>query len=189
MENKAGSGWVANLQHCTRCLLPETLDTIEYDEEGICNVCRQQEFKKERVDWAGKEQEFREIIDEYRGKYSYDCIVPFSGGKDSTYTLYHLVTKYKLKPLAVRFDHGFLRPNVLANTERTMTKLGVSFLNFRPDWKVVQKLMLESLKRKGDFCWHCHTGIFAYPMQIAIKFNIKSFVNIFRMKFWRCRQK
>ena len=38
--------------------------------------------------------------------------------------------------------------------------------------RVVGKLMLESLKRKGDFCWHCHTGIFAYPMQIAVKFNI-----------------
>ena len=32
--------------------------------------------------------------------------------------------------------------------------------------------MLESLIRKGDFCWHCHNGIFSYPMHIAIKFNV-----------------
>ena len=52
------------------------------------------------------------LIEEYRGKYDYDCIVPFSGGKDSTLTLYYLVKEYGLKPLVVRFDHGFLRPNL-----------------------------------------------------------------------------
>jgi len=61
---------------------------------------------------------------------------------------------------------------LLANTERTIRKLGVDFLKFRANWKVVKKLMLESLKRKGDFCWHCHTGIFAFPMQVAIKFQV-----------------
>jgi len=45
-------------------------------------------------------------------------------------------------------------------------------LKFRSDWKVVKKLMLESLKRKGDFDWHAHVGSFAYPMQIAVKFKI-----------------
>jgi hypothetical protein len=54
--------------------------------------------------------------------------------------------------------------------------LGIAALNVditnTPNWNVVKKLMLESLRRKGDFCWHCHTGIFAYPMQIAVKLNI-----------------
>ena len=45
-------------------------------------------------------------------------------------------------------------------------------LNFAPNWRVVKRLMLESLRRKGDFCWHCHTGIFSYPMHIAVKFNV-----------------
>jgi N-acetyl sugar amidotransferase len=83
-----------------------------------------------------------------------------------------LVTEYRVKPLVVQFDHGFLRPNLRANNERTFKKLGVDVLSFRPNWHVVRKLMLESLKRKGDFCWHCHTGIFAYPMQLAVKFQI-----------------
>ena len=80
--------------------------------------------------------------------------------------------EFKLKPLVVCFDHGFMRPTVLANTERAVRRLGVDFLTFRANWKVVKKLMLEALNRKGDFCWHCHTGIFSFPMQIALKFNV-----------------
>jgi len=112
------------------------------------------------------------LVQDYRGKSDYDCLIPFSGGKDSTYTLYYLVKEYKLKPLVVQFNHGFMRPNLLANNERTFKKLGVDVLSFTPNWKVVKRLMLESLIRKGDFCWHCHTGIFSYPMHVAIKYQI-----------------
>ena len=63
--------------------------------------------------------------------------------------------------------HRNSRPNHLKNVERTIKLLGADYLKFRPSWDVVRKLMLESLKRKGDFCWHCHTGIFSYPMQVA----------------------
>ena len=112
------------------------------------------------------------MIDQYRGKYDYDCIVPFSGGKDSTYTLYALIKKYKLKPLVVSYDHHFYRPNMLRNVDKTLRVLGADFLKFRTNWHVVRKVMLESFLRKGDFCWHCHSGIFAYPMQIAVKFNV-----------------
>ncbi len=161
-----------NLKFCSRCLLPETHETIVFDDQGVCNVCRQVEYKQSRIDWASKRKEFEELLNQYRGKYSYDCIVPFSGGKDSTWTLYALVRQFGLKPLVVSFDHGFFRPGTLANNERTIKLLGVDFLKFRPKWQIVRKLMLETLRRKGDFCWHCHTGCFAYPMQIAVKFRV-----------------
>lgn len=161
-----------HLGGCSRCMLPETHETIVFDAQGVCNVCRGQEYKQEKVDWAKRKQELHELIDKHRGKRDYDCIVPFSGGKDSTFTLYNLVVEHRLKPLVVQFDHGFMRPNLRANNERTFKKLGVDTLSFRPNWHVVRKLMLESLKRKGDFCWHCHTGIFSYPMQLAVKFDI-----------------
>lgn len=160
------------LRRCTRCVIPETHETITFDAQGVCNVCHQHVYKQEAIDWCQRRRELEALIASYRGRYSYDCIVPFSGGKDSTFTLYYLVTEYKLKPLVVQFDHGFLRPNLRQNNERTFKKLGVDVLSFRPNWHVVRQLMLESLKRKGDFCWHCHTGIFSYPMQIAVKFHI-----------------
>ena len=161
-----------NLRRCSRCAIPETQETIVFDEAGVCNVCRQHEYKQSQIDWAARAREFAALVDEYRGKHAYDCIVPFSGGKDSTFTLYELVIRHRVKPLVVTFDHGFLRPTTLANTERTIKKLGVDYLKFRPSWRVVQKLMRESLARKGDFCWHCHTGIFSYPMHIAVTFQV-----------------
>ncbi|HJW27033.1 MAG TPA: N-acetyl sugar amidotransferase [Rhodocyclaceae bacterium] len=160
------------MKRCVRCLLPETHETISFDEEGVCNICRQQDYKKDRIDWSAKKRELDDLIETYRGKYDYDCIVPFSGGKDSTWTLYYLMKEYGLKPLVVRFDHGFLRPNLQENTLRTLRKLGADMHVFTPNWKVVQKLMLQSFLEKGDFCWHCHTGIFSYPMWVAIQKNI-----------------
>lgn len=160
------------LNRCTKCVTPETHETITFDDKGSCNICRQIEFKQENVDWDLKKVQLDELIEKYRGKYDYDCIVPFSGGKDSTWTLYYLVKHYKLKPLVVRFDHGFLRPNLEANVKKIQRELGVDFHHFTPNWKVVRKLMLQSFLEKGDFCWHCHTGICSYPMQVAINYNV-----------------
>ncbi len=160
------------MKYCSKCMLPETHETIEFDEQGKCNICRQHEFKKTKIDWEQKRGDFEKLLEQYRGKYSYDCIVPFSGGKDSAYTLWRLVKTFKLKCLVISFDHGFMRPKVMQNRTRMFRTLGVDSIIFTPNWHVVRKLMLESLLRKGDFCWQCHSGIFSYPMQIAIKLKV-----------------
>ncbi|MFM9879531.1 MAG: N-acetyl sugar amidotransferase [Burkholderiaceae bacterium] len=157
------------MKRCTRCGLPETHETISFDAEGVCNICRQHDFKKDKIDWPANKKALDALIEEHRGKFDYDCIVPFSGGKDSTWALHYLVKEYGIKPLVVRFDHGFLRPNLEENVKRTVRRLGVDILTFTPNWKVVQKLMLQSFLEKGDFCWHCHSGIFSYPMWIALE--------------------
>jgi N-acetyl sugar amidotransferase len=163
---------MSELKRCSRCVIPETHETIVFDGEGVCNICRQHEYKQEKIDWPAKKKDLDELIERYRGKGDYDCIVPFSGGKDSTWTLYYLVKEYGIKPLVVRFDHGFLRPKLQENTLKTIRRLGVDVLHFTPNWKVVQKLMLQSFLEKGDFCWHCHSGIFAYPMWVALRYEV-----------------
>jgi N-acetyl sugar amidotransferase len=160
------------MKRCIKCNLPETHETITFDEFGVCNICNQHVFKAGAINWEQRKKDLDELIAQYRGRNDYDCLVPFSGGKDSTFTLNYLVKEYGIKPLVVRFDHGFLRPNLEENVKRTVRRLGVDILTFTPNWKVVQKLMLQSLLEKGDFCWHCHTGIFSYPMHLAIEKNI-----------------
>ena len=164
-------GGFPNLKRCSRCIMPETWESINFDENGVCNICRNSEIKQ-KIDWQKKRQEFVELITQYKGKGLYDCIVPYSGGKDSTFTLYSLVKDFGLKPLVVSFDHWYYRPKILANRVSTQKILGVDCLTFRTDWQVVKKLMRESLERKGDFHWHAHTGCFALPMQMAVRFEV-----------------
>ncbi len=153
-------------------MLPETHETILFDGMGVCNICRQHEFKTEQIDWSANKIALDDLIETHRGKYDYDCIIPFSGGKDSTWALYYLIKEYRLNPLVVRFDHGFFRPGLEENVKKTFRRLGVDSITFTPNWKVVQKLMLASFLEKGDFCWHCHTGIFSYPMWVALEKKI-----------------
>ena len=94
-----------SLRRCTRCVMPETHETISFDEEGVCNICRQQEYKKESIDWTAKKSELMAIADKFRGKHAYDVIIPFSGGKDSAFTAWYAVKELGLKPLIVSFDH------------------------------------------------------------------------------------
>lgn len=160
------------MRYCKKCILPESHETVQFDEEGVCNICRQAEVKHESIDWDERKKMLLDLVDKYRNQGQYDCIIPFSGGKDSTFQLWYVVEQLKLRPLVVRFNHWGYRPLVQENNTRTFKKLGVDVLEFTANWKVVKKLMLESLKRTGDFCWHCHTGVFAHTMQIAVKYKI-----------------
>ncbi len=160
------------MKTCVKCLLPETHETIEFNNAGTCNICVGQRTKKEAIDWDKQKIALDQLVERHRGKYDYDCIVPFSGGKDSTWTLYYLVKEYKIKPLVVRFDHGFMRPNLEENVKKVQRELGCDVISFTPNWHTVRKLMLQSFLDKGDFCWHCHTGIFSYPMWVALEKKI-----------------
>jgi len=142
-----------------------------FNEDGVCSVCQQIDYRDEEIDWGERGKMLNSLVIEYKDKGNYDCIVPFSGGKDSTFQLWYIVKILKIKPLVVRFDHWGYRPLVAENNTRTFKILGVDVLNFQPSWHVVRELMLESLIRRGDFCWHCHTGIYAHTMQIAIRYE------------------
>ncbi len=154
------------MQYCKKCVIPETSETNKFDNNGVCSVCRQIELKQNK-NWTKKKDELVKIINNYRNKNQYDCIVPFSGGKDSTFTLWYLVTQMKLKVLAVRYDHNFLRDKLNKNVERTLSKLSVDFISYKSNFEIVKKIMKESLIRRGDFCWHCHVGISAFPINTA----------------------
>ena len=71
------------MKRCVPCGLPETHETISFDGQGVCNICRGQEFRNTEIDWDAQKLALDQLIEQYRGKYDYDCLIPFSGGKDS----------------------------------------------------------------------------------------------------------
>jgi len=152
--------------------MPDTAETLTFNSKNVCSVCKQIEQKKD-IDWKKRSEDLDKLIEKYRSKdKKYDCIVPFSGGKDSTFALWYLVTQKNINPLVVRFDHNFLRATVQKNTTKTLAKLKVDFIDFKPNFNVIKKTMIESLKRRGDFCWHCHVGISTIPINTAIEKKI-----------------
>ena len=110
------------MRSCKKCLLPETYETIEYNHSQVCNICVSI-GKKDQIDWKKRFLEFEKIINKFKNKGDYDCIIPFSGGKDSTYQLYYIIEKLNLKPLVIRFNHGFYRPVTIENTSNVLKKL------------------------------------------------------------------
>ena len=113
--------FVRELKRCSKCLLPETFPGIRYDEEGVCNYCR--DYKK--VEMHG-EAALEELLSRFRGKgVNYDCIVPISGGRDSAYALHQMVRKYRIRVLALTVDSGAIMPEGYRNIDKVVKTLGV----------------------------------------------------------------
>lgn len=161
------------LQYCTRCCMPETLEGVTFDELGVCTACRSSE-EKMHIDWAAREKQLRRIIEHFKQRAGnhYDCLIPISGGKDSTFQLHVLTRIYGVRPLAVTFNHNWYTETGLYNLQNALEKFQVDHIMFTPHRDLVNKLARKSLPMIGDACWHCHMGVGAFPLQVAVKFNI-----------------
>lgn len=159
-----------NLRLCSKCVLPHTYAGIAFDENGVCNICKQSEIK-EAKNFVEKEEELKKIFEHYKGKGKYDCLVPYSGGKDSSFVLY-ICKKYGMNPLAYNFNNHFQSSIGRENMENVVQALGVPMINFSPDWQVAKKLCIKGLKKNGDFCWFCNSGALATSIQRAVQENI-----------------
>ena len=96
MVKKSTLEEINSMKKCKKCLLPETYETIEFNESS-CNICNSNINLKSEIDWSKKHKELIELVKKYKGKYDYDCIIPFSGGKDSTFQAYYIVRGIKVK--------------------------------------------------------------------------------------------
>lgn len=110
-----------SMRRCTKCILPETFPGIEFDENGVCNYC----LNYEPVQVLG-EQELEKVLSQYRGQGGRcDCIVPVSGGRDSSFVLHQVVKKYEMRALALTVDSGAILPEGYRNITRATEALNV----------------------------------------------------------------
>ncbi|MGE4184035.1 MAG: hypothetical protein AB7E81_03505 [Hyphomicrobiaceae bacterium] len=113
-----------SLKRCTKCLLPSTMPYIHFDDQGVCNYCHN--FKP----WTRKPiSDLEQILGARRSQSgSADCVIAFSGGRDSSYGLHLLKTKYNINPLAYTYDWGMVTDLARRNQARMCGKLGVEHL-------------------------------------------------------------
>jgi glucosamine--fructose-6-phosphate aminotransferase (isomerizing) len=113
---------ISHLRRCTSCILPETFPFIEFDTEGVCNYCRHYVPKNQ----GGRIEELKEILAPYRSRNGEpDCIVAFSGGRDSSYGLHYIVTELNMQPLTFTYDWGMITDLARRNVARVCGKLGI----------------------------------------------------------------
>lgn len=165
------------MEYCKRCTYPgNARPTIILDEEGICSGCRYHE-SRESVDWCEREKMLSTLIEEAkeearRRQNVYDCVIPVSGGKDSTYQVWLLKEKYKMNPLLVAYNHAFNTQAGLRNLENLCIKSGCNLIRYTLNLKSAKKLARIMLRRVGDVTWHYHAGIMTFPIQTAVNYGI-----------------
>lgn len=163
------------LRYCTRCLYPDTKPDLHFDEEGVCSACRSFE-NRATVDWDERRQEFLQVVERYRSKdgSNYDCLVPVSGGKDSTCQVLRLLEN-GLNPLCVTATTDSLSPIGRRNIEN-LKNLGVDYVEVTMNPTVRRRINNLALRQVGDISWPEHVAIFTVPIRIAVQHNIQLIV-------------
>lgn len=162
-----------HLNYCTRCCIPETQEGVRFDELGMCQACQSSEHKM-HINWTKREAQLRDILENAKrtAGNNYDCIVPISGGKDSTFQLHVLTKVYGLKPLAVTFSHNWWSESGWYNLQNALETFNVDHIAFTPNRALINKLAKRSVEGIGDVSWHDHGGVGSFPLQVAVKFRI-----------------
>lgn len=162
------------MKYCKKCIMPETYPGITFNEEGICNFClNYKPFHK----YLGKDK-LVEVLKFGSKTGKYDCVVPMSGGKDSTFILYYAVRQLGLLPIAVSYDSGFQTELAKENMRNACKILRVPYEVVKSPGDVQTKLLRESLlvsQKIGDltdYCGNCEAIIRVIAMNVARAYEV-----------------
>ncbi len=169
------------MKFCSRCVLPDTFPGISFDEEGVCNYCRNTPLPDEKVRKAYLER-FTSLIEESRGKAPFDVIMAYSGGKDSTYTMLMLKQRYNLSILAITFDNGFISEQAKRNIEKMTTEVGAARIIIAPPFDLMKRVFglaatrdiysAKALDRASSICTSCIGMIKSIVLKTALNMRI-----------------
>ncbi|MDH3972739.1 MAG: hypothetical protein OEV42_00550 [Deltaproteobacteria bacterium] len=171
------------MKRCTNCVLPSTFPGISFNDEGLCNHCRN--YRGHAANDAMKlkyENKFLDLLKEKSKESHYDLLMAYSGGKDSTYTLEVFVNRYKLKVLALTFDNTFISDQAFINMRKVCGNLGVDHMVIRPSRKMLRNIFgraareelypAKTLERASTICTSCIGLVKAVILRTAIEKEI-----------------
>jgi N-acetyl sugar amidotransferase len=172
---------------CTKCVMDTTDPDITFNEEGICNHCKQ--YSKQ-MNQLPKGDQAQEMLDDLISRIKnagkskdYDCVIGLSGGVDSTYVAYLVKEKFGLRPLAVHLDNGWNSELSVINMENIVKKLDIDLYTHVIDWEEFKDIQLSFLKSSTpDSEVPSDHAIFSVLRQIAKKYKIKHVINGINVK-------
>ncbi|MGQ0612331.1 MAG: N-acetyl sugar amidotransferase [Planctomycetaceae bacterium] len=159
------------IRYCTRCVMPATKPDLRMDEEGVCSACRNYE-QRAAIDWAARRDELLGVLERYRARNgsNYDCIVPVSGGKDSTFQVLRML-ELGVNPLCVTATTDHLTEIGRRNIENLKSQ-GVDFVEVTTNPVVRRRINRLALTEVGDISWPEHVTIFTIPVRAAVQFGV-----------------
>ena len=165
------------MKYCKRCVYPENAKPgIILDEDGVCSGCRLIESRP-NIDWSEREKILIDILEEHKARQKekgnpYDCIIPVSGGKDSTFQTWLMRTKYNMNPLLVSYNHTFNTPLGLRNLTNLIEKMDCNLVRYTTAPGSALRIAKYMLQKVGDVTWHYHAGIMTLPTRMAVQFDV-----------------
>jgi len=171
------------MQVCKKCVLNERFAGISFNEEGICNFCSSaRSMGNQKSIRRRYEAKFEKLIEENRGKGSYDALVAYSGGKDSTYTLHLLQERYDLRILAYTFDNWYQSERARSNIRAVLGNINIDHMTFRPSLAGMKKVVLASVSdnmysakamaRASSICTSCISMVRFIGFRLTIEQRI-----------------
>ena len=157
------------IRHCSCCLMPSSRPRVVFDGD-ICNACKWHFGGKLGIDWKEREREFHDVMARHKRHPAYDCIVPFSGGKDSA-TICLKISAMGYRPLAVCYGQ-LLWTDVGRRNFHRVADAGVGILYWRVDQRVSRNLARRFFIERGHPKQHYDAAVNAVPLITAVNFNI-----------------
>lgn len=171
-----------NYQICTRCVMDTSDEDIVFDNNGVCNHCKDYEIiiAKPKYNQQNSEELLSEMLQKIKqkgGSKKYNCIIGISGGVDSCYAAY-LCHKWGLKPLLIHMDNGWNSEIAVQNVKKIVDKLNLDYVSYVLDWKEFREIQLAFLKSSiVDLEMPTDMAIPASIYQVAIKNNIQFIIS------------
>ena len=161
------------LKFCKKCFTPNTRPRIKFNKVGVCNACEFYNIRKKKVDFKKRKRELEDLCNRYRSNDGdYDCIVPWSGGKDSSAIAYKLKFEHNMNPLLVTFS-PLIGSNVGKKNREKFQSLGFDNIFIAPDIHTSKYLSKRFFIERGDPKIHWTAGMKASPINTAIEKDIK----------------
>lgn len=159
------------MKRCKKCFLPDTKPDLWFNEEGMCAACIAYSNRR-KIDWESQRRKLITLLLNSREQSGsqWDCVVPVSGGKDSTFQAL-TIRSLGFNPLCVVSTTCDLSAIGLENI-RNLNSLGFDMIEFSPNPIVRRKLNKIGLETVGDISWPEHVGIFTIPVKVAVNFGI-----------------